>query len=260
MIADTTSSGPTGPREQQIVDRWLFRDRDSVEQRFGLEMDRILELRKSKEGQRELIQRMKKADPSLNGNVNDVLRQVDRNLDQLNKKESFLGKVVKLPLRAVQAVGRTIKKHPVLSAVAGIAAIIALLYFTPALAPTAGEYGKKLIDAFKSVLGKLNVPTPETAVDAVAQVPVTGGSVSEAVAEAATEAANSPSAMESAGRLLKEAARESGLEGAASQLSPAAEEALRSGTAGAGAAAKELMMPEVVDPLQRALRALPPLD
>ena len=44
---------------------------------------RILELRKSKEGQRELIKKMKEADPSLNGNVTQVLDQVDTNIDQL---------------------------------------------------------------------------------------------------------------------------------------------------------------------------------
>lgn len=226
MVAERPTSADPPRSDHGQLDHWIFRDRESVEQKFGMEMERILELYETDKGKKELLERMKKTDPSLNGNIHHAMEQVNANIEQLKKKESFLKKMLMLPVRGVEAVGRTMKKHPVLTTVAGIAALIALLYFTTPLATTAGEYGLTLIDSFKSVLGKLGVPLPEVGVDAVAKVPVTG-TVDPILAEEAAEALHSPGMMgEMSGEFL-EAAGKSGASG-------------------------------VIDPLRKTLQGIPP--
>jgi hypothetical protein len=240
--------------DEHALDSWVFRDRESMEKRFGMEMERILELYNTDAGKKALLEQMKQSDPTLNGNVEGALNQVNRNIEQLQKKETFLGKMMKFPGNAVKAVGNTMKRHPVLTTAAGIAAIIALLYFTGTLAPTAGQYGSKLVQAFKSVLGKLSIGTPEVAMDATAAVPVTGGTATAEMAEVATEALQSPGMME---EVLQQAteARAAGAAGESlSPLSAGAESILQSQT---GASS---VLPEIADPLQRALQGLPPLE
>lgn len=196
-VAESSSDG-------QGIDRWIFRDRESMEKRFGLEMERILELHKTNVGKQELLQKMKDADPTLNGNADKAMKQVRGNIEQLQKKESFFKRMLTLPPRAMQAVGTTMSKHKKLSAVAVVAAIIAIAYFTPALAPTAGQYGTKLIQALKTTLTKVGIATPEAATDMIGSLPVTGGPVSDEVVREAGEILQSPGAMKELGSLLKE--------------------------------------------------------
>ncbi len=189
MIKNATPSAEhDGGRGQAVIDNWLFRDRESVEKRFGMEMERVLELRKSKEGQRELLQKMHDADPSLNGDAKQVLETVNTNIEQLKKKESFLMKMVKMPVRAVQAVGRTIRKHPVLSGLGAIAILAALIYFFGPAATSLGEVASAASESFKNnVLGKIGVPTPGVGMGAAADLPVTGGLADGAAAAATIE-------------------------------------------------------------------------
>ncbi len=211
MVAERDSSAKTVSATDRALNGWLFRDRKELENRFGLQMERISELSKTDKGKQELLQRMKKADPSLNGDIDKALAQVDTNIRQLEKKESFLKKMLMMPVRAVKAVGRTMWRHKVLSAVAIIAGIIALLYFTPTLAPAAGEYGRRLIEAFKTQLAKLKMPTPQTAVESAGKSGITGGPVSPSVARAAAAAAESPGEMAAGTQTLLEAAKDSSI-------------------------------------------------
>ncbi len=197
MVKDSNiSAGKSRSTNGQNLDQWIFRDRETLEKKFGLEMERILELYKSDKGKEDLLKRMKEADPSLNGNVDKALQQVTGNAEQLKKKETFFKKMRMLPIRAAQAVGRTMKKHSILTAVAVTAIIVAILYFMPALAPTAGEYGTRLIQAFKVALSKIGIGTPEAATDIIGSLPVTGGSVSGEVVSEAGEILQSPGAMD----------------------------------------------------------------
>lgn len=243
------------------VENWIFKDRESIEKRFGMEMEKILERQRTEEGKRELLERMKSVDPALNGNVEHALQHVNRNIEVLQKKEGFLTKMVKLPGRAVSAVGRGIKKHPILSASVGIAALLALLYFTGPLATTSGEYGQQLVDAFKKTMGKLHVATPEVAVDQVAKVPVTGEVVGQEAADLATRAFQSPG--EAIGQTYQAAEAvkaATGVEPGAAlpNLSQGAAEVMQSPEAAEALKQATEKGVDVVDPLQRMLRDLPP--
>lgn len=203
----TASPTELTPGAPGNVDKWIFRDRESLEDRFGLELERILELRKSKEGQRELLTRMKEADPTLNGEGEKVLKQVDRNVEQLKKKETFFESVAKFPQRTIKSALSAMYHHPFLTAAGGIAAILALLYFSPALATTGGQYGQKLIDAFRNVMGKLKNPLPTVGTDAVGKVGVMSGGASEAAVEAVGNAYESPSILGDITQNLRNAAQ-----------------------------------------------------
>lgn len=204
MVSSNAIPEAIPPRQYEGLDQWIFRDREGIEQRFGMELEKVLELYNSDMGRKQLLEQMQTADPSLNGNIHSAMELVDSNIEQLQKKESFLKKMVKLPVRAVQAVGRTMKKHPVLTAIGGTAALIALLYSIPMLAPGVGAYGTQLIDSFKTVLGKVGVPIPEAAVDAIGAVPVTGGApLAPEVVEGAGEILQSPGAIDELTETLK---------------------------------------------------------
>jgi hypothetical protein len=176
------------------LDSWIFRDRQAIEKRFGMEMEKVLELYNSDDGRKKLLLQMKQIDPSLNGNVDNALRTVSENMEELKKKESFLAKMLKLPVRTVKAVAKTVMKYPVLSAL-GVAAIIAaLIYFFGPTAATVGSVASKAGAIFKdTVLTKIGVPTPSIGMEAAAELPVSGGladpSIAATVAESAGEMA-----------------------------------------------------------------------
>lgn len=241
------------------LDDWVFRDREAVEGRFGIQIDRLREMLRSDEGRRTIMEEMHRIDNGLNGQSEQALRQLDRNIDQIKKKESFLTKMAKAPFRACKKAVECLVKHPVLSSAAIIAILIAILYFTPTLAPTAGEYGNALIERFKEVLRRFHIASPEIATDAVGKVAVTGGPVSESVAEVAREVFVSPGSMtEQTGEFLRSAADPTiVVPDADSALSSSAKQILQ--TAPVAPGVPSVIMPEITDPLQRALRGLEPL-
>ncbi|MSR68120.1 hypothetical protein EXS65_04865 [Candidatus Peribacteria bacterium] len=188
MISEIASkSGSPVPN----LDRWIFRDREAIEQRFGMELEKVLEMYHSDSGRKELLLKMKQIDPSLNGNINQALETVTDNMKELKTKESFLMKMVKLPIRTVKAVANAVMKHPVLSALGALAVIAALVYFFGPAAVGTGEVGTAAAGAFKdTVLGKVVVPTPGMGVGAAADLPVTGG-LSDVAAGGMAESAGS---------------------------------------------------------------------
>lgn len=200
--AENTQSA--GSRQMDIVP--VFRDQDELREYLGTnkELEEIGVMYKTQDGKQELLALLRKADPSLNGNVEGALEQIDLNREQLEKKESFLKKMLKLPGRALKALGRTMRKHPVLTAIAGLAGFIALLYFMPTIAPTAGDYGRKLIEAFKGVLQKVGISTPAAGVDAIKDLPVTGAPIAPGVVEEAAEILQSPGTIDELTRTLQE--------------------------------------------------------
>lgn len=180
------------------LDTWVAPTRESLERRFeGMELERVKELLRSDEGKKQLLTLMKESDPSLAGNVDTMLSVVDRNVEQLEKKESFLKKVLMMPVHAAKSVGMTIAKHPVLSAI-GTAGIVALLiYFFGPAAGTVGALGQRATELFEgTVLSNVPVPTPGAGFGAAADVSAVGGLAGpEAMAEAAES-------LESAGDLM----------------------------------------------------------
>ena len=171
-------------------------DTEKAFQKIGVMME-------SDDGRKELLQRLHGSNPSLNGNVEKALDQVNLNHEQLEKKEGFFKKMLMLPVRGIQAVGRTIKKHPVLSGIAGIAALIALLYFLP-MPPGVGLFRDNLIEGGKEILRKIGVSLPSPDMDAVSAVPGTGGPVSPEVMKQAEEILQSPSNIQEEIRKLGE--------------------------------------------------------
>ena len=196
MAQDLSTTDMPNPLE--YPEGFPYRSRESAETKFGMELDKVRTKIQSDEGRRELIQQL-----NLNGNADTVLEGIDLNVEQLKKKESFFMKMLKLPGRAVKSAFNVMGRHPFLTSAAVIAIIIAILYFTPALAPTAGEYGTKLVQAFKGTLAKIGVGTPEAATDAISKLPITGGSVPPEVVREAEEILQSPGMMDELGRVIE---------------------------------------------------------
>lgn len=184
----------------------VFHDEREVQEYLGTKkrLDELAVMSSTKEGEKEFLSMLKTANPSLNGNIDAARKQADLNIEQLEKKKNFLEKVLSVPGRALKSLGRTMKKHPVLTTIAGLAGLIALLYFTPALAPTTGEYWGQLVEAFKEVLKKIGIATPAPGVDSIAKLPVTGAPVSPEVVERAGEILQSPSSIDELTRTLQE--------------------------------------------------------
>src|SRR3989344_142019 len=184
----------------------VFHDEREVQEYLGTKkrLEELAVMSGTKEGEKEFLTLLKRANPSLNGNIDAAHEQADLNIEQLEKKKNFLQKMLSVPGRALKSLGRTMKKHTILTALGGLAAVIALLYFMPALAPTTGKYGRQLIEAFKEVLKKVGLPTPTAGVDAIAELPVTGGPVSPDVVERAGEILESSGTINELSRTLQE--------------------------------------------------------
>jgi hypothetical protein len=236
------------------------------EQTYG--PDVLKALKDSSVDQADVVRQLHAA--GLNGRSEAVERTYRLHQQEFARKESLLGKtwrwtkeaagtatdVVTAPFRWTW---NSFKKRPVLTSAAIAALILAGLYFTPTLAPTVGEYGAGLIEGFKGVLGKVGMATPLTAVDAVAQVPVTGLEGAEAAAEAAAEAFASPGEQLITGQEFAGAAdAATGAAEVAPELSEGASQILQSGSNIPGGEA--LLQPEIVDPLQRAAQGLGPIE
>ncbi len=209
------------------VDRWVSSDREGLEQNFnGMALEKVKQLLQTDKGKKELLQMMKQADPSLGGDVDKLITLVDGNVEQLEKKESFLKKVAMMPVRTLKAVGRTIVDHPWLSAFGAVAIIALLIYFFGPAAGTVGALREKATELFgEYVLKKVPVPTPTAGFGAAAEVPVGSGLLGPDAIERAAASA------ESAGTLMGqnlEAARSAGMsDQALKAISGAAEKAVQ---------------------------------
>lgn len=228
------------------LDRWVAPNRESLKRRFdGMELERVKELLRSDEGKKQLLTLMKESDPSLTGDVDRVLSVVDRNVEQLEKKESFLTKVLMMPVHAAKAVGMTIIKHPVLSAI-GAAGIVALLiYFFGPAAGTVGELGQRGVEFFgETVLSEVPVPTPGAGFGAAAEVPAIGGLAGPDAMAGAAES------LESAGNLAID-----NLE--AARAAQATDEAMRAISGAADNVLQSPMTPDM-NPVEELFRQLAP--
>jgi len=108
----------------------IFSESDRLAEYVGKRID----VQKTAGAEKEqLLQRMKDQSPELNGNVEKALEQVKLNNEQLVKKESFLKKVLKFPVR-----------HPYVT----LSAVGAILYFTGA--------GAFIVSGAESMIG--NIP------------------------------------------------------------------------------------------------------
>jgi hypothetical protein len=107
----------------------IFSESDRLAEYVGERID----IQKTAGDEKEqLLMHMKEQSPQLNGNVEKALEQVKLNNEQLIKKESFLKKVLKFPVR-----------HPYIT----LAAVASILYFTGA--------GAFLASGVESVIGQI---------------------------------------------------------------------------------------------------------
>lgn len=131
-------------------------------------LEEISEMIKTQEGKEQLLTMIKDASPNVNGNVDAALDQVGLNAEQLQKKESFIKRMLKLPGQAVSKAWETIKKHPILTAVILIAIAAAGAYYLGYL-PKLGDWGLKL----KNMLsGEGAVATAEAGSEALGSLDV----------------------------------------------------------------------------------------
>jgi hypothetical protein len=94
----------------QYPEGFPYRDREVAEARLGMQLDEVRAKIQSGKGRKELIEQL-----GLNGNAESVLDGIDLNVEQLEKKEGFLKRMLKLPGRALSSIGMFMKKHPVVS-------------------------------------------------------------------------------------------------------------------------------------------------
>lgn len=182
----------------------VARTPEQLEERYGKSLEEMQATLASEEGREELMRMFQAEHPELNGKAKEILDYLSLNVEQLKKKETLMQKVLSLPKRAISAIWETIKKHPILSAVAVLAL---LLYFLP-MPPGLGRFGDKFIEAVKGLLAKSGISVPEVATDALADAPVTGGPVSEELVEKIHELIQSPSGIDEVNRNLLEAMKQ----------------------------------------------------
>ncbi len=236
------------------------------EQTYGPDVLRTL--KDSNLDQAAMVQELHKY--GLNGRSEAVERTYRLHQQEFARKETLLGTtwrwtkntagfaadVVSAPFRWTW---QSFKSHPILTTVGIAAIIVAILYFTGPLAPTAGDFGAGLIESFKGVLAKVGVAVPEVAVDATAAVPVTGDVASQAVAEQAAASFASPGegALLNAGAAANANAATGAAEAALDLTDSAAESIFQSPEA-AEAIRKAAEATGITDPAQRIFNNLPP--
>lgn len=105
------SSTAEAPQDDiQYPEGFPYNDREVAETKFGMELDKVRTSLQSVNGRKDLIQKLE-----LNGNAEAVLEGIDLNVEQLQKKESFFTKMLKLPGRTAESTLNLMKKHPVVS-------------------------------------------------------------------------------------------------------------------------------------------------
>jgi len=89
----------------------VFRDSDRAREYLGIEEQLAMNdvLQRTGNEKVELLDRIKTRSPEVNGNVEKALEQIKLNVEQLQKKESFLKKTLMFPIR-----------HPFITAAAAI--------------------------------------------------------------------------------------------------------------------------------------------
>ena len=137
-------------QDHELLNRFVFKDREELEQKFGMELERIIELYQSDKGRMELLEKMKEEGVH-DGNVDAALQIVTQNAEQLQKKESFLTSVAKFPFR-----------HPWITSVAA-------LY-------TAYQFGFSLPAAIEDVLSSVPLQKMKDIIQSIGPV---GGAVGE---------------------------------------------------------------------------------
>jgi len=114
-IADASAEATPSVTEWDLPTKRLFEERLKM---LGIQktLDEIEQELNTQEGKQRIARAIKDADSSVNGNIDGILDQIDLNREQLQKKESFFKRMLKLPGKALNSVWRTIKKHPYLTA------------------------------------------------------------------------------------------------------------------------------------------------
>ncbi len=154
------------------------------------ELERVRALIQTRAGQSRLLQRVQSDHPGMP--QSEILRHIERNVEQLRKKESFLMKVLKMPVQGLKSIGSAIARRPVASALVAVAGLLALLYFLPA-PPGVGRLRDDMIEGTRRILTRVGVSLPQANTDAIAAVPVTGGPVVPDVIQRGGEILQSPS-------------------------------------------------------------------
>ncbi|MBM3230806.1 hypothetical protein FJZ28_00590 [Candidatus Peregrinibacteria bacterium] len=247
-----TPGESSNPETAQGIEQMLpdFENAQEIREYYGLRDDITLQ---SEKDEVELLDRMRERHPDFNGRLNEAHEYVS-SLYRQHLTRNALQEDVKSEVSEAQVEKQKswFRRHPWLTAGAGVAALLALLYFTGPLATTAGEYGGALIESFKTVLAKIGIGTPAVLTEAAGDVAV-GTEVGAEAAELAAEAFQSAgSAASQTMEAIQSAAQATGASAQSATLSAEA--------AGKIMSSPQVLegMEQVVDPLQRILQQLPP--
>jgi hypothetical protein len=154
MVAEAA----TAPQEKPPIFP-VFRNREELSdyaRKLGFKKIEEFESALDSVKQRErLVEALRKRDPKLNGQVDALIDHLKLNRQEIQRKERWYEKVLKFPGRVLKGAWETVKRHPVLTAVA----IVALLYYTGLGAVLAEKIKAWLMQFFPQI--KLpNIPPP----------------------------------------------------------------------------------------------------
>ena|SRR3989338_2146838 len=118
------------PNEGQVFPE--FRSRSEFEEYLSCigyrRLDRLHEAAHSTEERERLAEALRAANPDLNGQLEGLIDHLILNDQELQRKESFLSKALKLPGHVLSAAWDTVKNHPVLT---GTVVLVLLYFFAP---------------------------------------------------------------------------------------------------------------------------------
>lgn len=117
MISSTQDTQAELPQDGIGYPEWYpSKEREVAEAKAGMTIEELRANADSIEGRKKLMKKL-----NLNGNADQVIEGLDLNMEQIQKKESFLKKMLKAPGRMTMATLNLMKKHPIASTLALLA-------------------------------------------------------------------------------------------------------------------------------------------
>ncbi|MFH1670159.1 MAG: hypothetical protein ABIA92_01080 [Patescibacteria group bacterium] len=176
-----------GPKE--TFEFPVFRTREQMQEYLedvGYDIDRLHTLGDSV-GEREgLLTSLREKHPNLNGQGEALINHLHLNAQELNRKESWYTKLLKLPGKALRYGWETMKAHPRISIAVAVGLGVAALYYSGA---AAAGYGWLKAKVMESMVGEGVAGAAEAVGEAAGAVGEAAGAAGEAAAEAAGGAA-----------------------------------------------------------------------
>ncbi|MBU2259434.1 hypothetical protein KKC44_02395 [Patescibacteria group bacterium] len=183
-LPDTPQGGP-----KETFEFPVFRSREELQdylEDVGYDIDRLHAMGDSVAEREQLITSLKERNPTLNGNAEALVEHLRLNHQELERKESWYTKLLKLPGKALRYSWETVKAHPYITAAVVIGLTAAALYYSGAAAAGYGWLKAKVMESMvgEGAAGAVGAGK-DAAIAAGEKVAEVGGAAGEAVGGAA---------------------------------------------------------------------------